>query len=123
MRKADPLGDVGRVSRQQQVVSKVVEKAADPSLLYRPWSQVKLIRAGTGALSVDQDASIFDIGRLMLDFKAATGPEGVQGVPTIQSLDYQPGGIGSAVLLDPEASKKDFQQIRDGSWKGGAQLP
>jgi LCP family protein required for cell wall assembly len=118
MRKADPLGDIGRADRQRQVVSAVMKKAVDPSLLWHPGRQLSLVRAGTDALTVDQDADILDLGRLILDFKAATGPDGIQGVPTVASLDYRPGGIGSAVLLDPDKSAEDFRQIREGTWAG-----
>jgi LCP family protein required for cell wall assembly len=118
MRKSDPLGDIGRGLRQRQVVAAVVGKAIDPSLLWHPMRQIELVKAGTEALTVDQDASILSLGRLLLDFRAAAGPDGVQGTPTIQTLDYEPGGIGSAVLLAPERSAQDFQEIRDGTWKG-----
>jgi LCP family protein required for cell wall assembly len=122
MRHADPLGDIGRGNRQRQVVAAVMNKALDPSLLWRPDRQVDLVKAGTGALVVDQDADVFDLGRLLLDFRAATGPDGIQGTPTIQSLNYQPGGIGSAVLLDPDRSARDFEEIRQGVWAGGGGL-
>jgi anionic cell wall polymer biosynthesis LytR-Cps2A-Psr (LCP) family protein len=118
MRKSDPLGDIGRAQRQRQVVGRIMGKALEPSLLWRPDRQLSLAKAGTEALTVDQDANIFNLGRLLLDFKAATGPQGVQGVPTIASMDYQPGGVGSAVLLDPEAAAEDFRQIADGTWAG-----
>ncbi|MDR2378540.1 MAG: LCP family protein [Bifidobacteriaceae bacterium] len=118
MRKADPLGDIGRGARQRQVLAAVMDKAIEPSLLWHPGRQVELARAGTQALAVDEGASIVGLGRLILDFKAATGPDGVQGTPTIESLDYRPGGIGSAVLLDPEASARDFAEIRAGTWAG-----
>jgi LCP family protein required for cell wall assembly len=120
MRKSDPNGDVGRGDRQRQVVSAVMKKAIEPSLLWHPARQIELVKAGTGALTLDQDTNILGLGRLMLDFKAATGPDGIQGTPTIKSLDYRPGGIGSAVLLDPEQSARDFEQIRSGTWAGNA---
>jgi LCP family protein required for cell wall assembly len=118
MRKADPEGDIGRAKRQRQVVSAVIKKAIDPSLLWHPGRQVDLVKAGTDALVVDQDTSVLTLGRLLLDFRAATGPDGIQGVPTIKNPDYWPGGVGSTVQLDPDQAPRDFQQIRDGSWNG-----
>jgi LCP family protein required for cell wall assembly len=120
MRKADPMGDIGRGDRQRQVLAAVIKKAIDPSLLWNPIRQIQLVNAGTDALTVDQDANILSLGRLLLDFKAATGPDGIQGTPTIKSLNYQPGGIGSAVLLDPERAPLDFEAIRTGTWTGPA---
>jgi LCP family protein required for cell wall assembly len=118
MRKADPLGDIGRGLRQRQVISAVMGKAIEPSLLWHPEHQLDLARAGTEALQVDQATNIFSLGRMMLDLRNAAGPNGVQGAPSIASLNYQPGGIGSAVLLDAEKSAEDFRQILEGTWAG-----
>jgi hypothetical protein len=67
---------------------------------------------------VDQEAGVIDLGRLLIDFKAATGPDGVQGVPTIKDMAYRPGGIGEAVLLDPVKAAEDFAAIRAETWAG-----
>jgi LCP family protein required for cell wall assembly len=123
MRKADPLGDIGRGERQRQVLGAVMHKAIEPALLLQPGRQVDLVKAGTTALTVDEDATIFSLGRLMLDLRAATGPEGIQGTPAIKTMNYQPGGIGQAVLLDPEEAARDFEEIRDGTWTGRTKLP
>ncbi|MDR2373555.1 MAG: LCP family protein [Bifidobacteriaceae bacterium] len=121
MRKADPTGDIGRGDRQRQVLAAVMKKAVEPSLAWHPQRQIDLVNAGTAALAVDQEANILDLGRLVLDFRAAAGPDGVQGHPAIKSIDYRPGGIGSAVLLDPEQAPRDFAAIRDGTWQGNAE--
>jgi LCP family protein required for cell wall assembly len=120
MRYSDPLGDIGRVARQRQVVAAVVEKAVEPSLLWRPDRQVALARAGAAALTVDREAGVLDLARLVLDFRAATGPDGIQGVPAIKDTAYQPGGIGQAVLLDPDQAPADFAAIQAGTWAGRA---
>jgi LCP family protein required for cell wall assembly len=117
MRYADPLGDIGRVNRQRQVLGAVMSEALSPKLALNPFKQVALTRAGTNALTVDQDLGIIGLGRLLLDFKKASGPDGIQGTPTIASLNYTPGGIGSAVLLDPDQSAADFAAILAGTWQ------
>jgi LCP family protein required for cell wall assembly len=118
MRKADPLGDIGRGARQRQVVAAVMQEAISPALLWQPWRQIALVEAGTGALTVDEATNIVDLGRLLLDFRAATGPDGIQGTPPIANIDYRPGGIGSAVLLDQDKAAQQFRQIREGAWGG-----
>jgi LCP family protein required for cell wall assembly len=118
MRYSDPEGDIGRASRQRQVVSAVMKKAITPKNLLWPPTQIDLIKAGTGALAVDKDMNAVALARMLLDFRAATGPDGVTGTPTIASLDYEPGGIGSAVLLDADQSEKDFRAIENGTWEG-----
>lgn len=119
MRYADPSGDIGRGLRQQRLISAVASKVANPALLFQPGKQVSLIDAGTGALTASDETNILDLGRLALAFRAATGPEGITGTPPISSLNYRPGGIGAAVLLDPERTPEFFAAIRDGSLPPG----
>jgi LCP family protein required for cell wall assembly len=120
MRYADPKGDIGRAERQRQVIGAIGDKAANPSIVMRPWGQVSLADSTLGALRVDQDASILDLGQLALAFRAANGPDGITGTPPISNPNYRPGGgIGSTVLLDPEASPTFWTSIRDGNLPPG----
>jgi len=119
MRYADPKGDIGRTERQQQLITRLGDEIAQRSLLWQPARQVTLLRAGTDALVVGEGTGIIDLGRLALAFRDATGPEGIRGTPPITSMDYRPGGIGSTVLLDPDASPGFWTAIRDGSLPPG----
>ncbi|GEL97648.1 LCP family protein [Cellulomonas terrae] len=120
MRKADLTGDVGRAERQRQLIGAVMGKVEPASLVLNPGKQVALIDAGTGALTVDDDAGIVDLAKLALAFKAANGEGGITGTPPIVSIDYRPGnGAGSTVLLDPDATPGFFAAIRDGSLPPG----
>lgn len=114
MRYADREGDIGRAARQRQLVSAIVDRANDPGTLINPGRQVDLLRAGTGALLVDNDTGIIDLGRMALAFRSATGADGVVGAPPIADYNYRPGGIGSAVLLDPERAPDFFARMRSG---------
>jgi len=115
MRKADPLGDIGRTQRQQQVIQAVTSEAAQPSLLYRPLEQVALIEAGLGLLVVSEGTNILDLGRMALAFREATGEDGVRGAPPISDIDYRVAEVGSTVLLDPETSDAFFDSVLDGT--------
>ncbi len=115
MRYSDPLGDIGRGQRQQQLISAVTHEVAAPSTLLNPVRQVSLVRAGTGALATDDATGIVDLARLALTFRSATGPEGVRGAPPIADYDYRPGGLGSTVLLDEAAAPGFFRSLSDGS--------
>jgi len=118
MRYADPRGDLGRVERQRQVVGQVLKRAVTPQTLLWPPKQVALVNAGSAALVVDESMNILSLGRLALDFRKATGPDGVMGTPKVASTNFQPGGIGSAVLLDEAAAAQAFEQIAQGTWLG-----
>lgn len=119
MRKADPEGDIGRAARQRQLIGAVMGKVDPASLVWHPSQQVALVRAGTGALTLDEDANIVDLARLALAFRAANGDGGITGTPPIANLDYRPGNVGSTVLLDPAASPGFWAAIRDGSYSPG----
>lgn len=120
MRYADPDGDIGRTQRQQQVIQAVASSIADPSLAVKPAEQVSLLRAGTDALAVSEGTSILDLGRLALAFRSATGPTGVRGTPPIADANYQPGGVGSTVLLDEELAPAFWADLRDGNLEAGS---
>ncbi len=115
MRYSDPKGDIGRTERQQQVIQAITGKVANAGTLLNPAKQVDLLGAGLGAVLVDQDTNILDLGRLALAFRAATGPDGVRGTPPIADLDYRPGGVGSAVLITPEEAEAFFASVADGT--------
>jgi len=119
MRKADPQGDIGRAARQRQLIGAVMGKVDPRSLVVHPDRQVRLVRSGTDALTLDEDATILDIARLALAFRAANGDGGVTGTPPIANIDYRPGDVGSTVLLDPALSPGFWAQVRDGELPPG----
>jgi LCP family protein required for cell wall assembly len=119
MRKADPEGDIGREKRQRQLIGAVMGKLSLTSLVWHPSEQVKLIDAGTAALTLDSQANIHTLASLAMAFRAANRPGGVTGTPPIKSLNYQPGNVGSTVLLDPAKAPAFWQQVRDGKLAAG----
>ena len=119
MRKVDLEGDIGRAKRQQQLISALSSAAATPSLVVRPDRQVALITTGLGALQVSNGTNILDLGRLALAFRSASGPGGIKGTPPISSTNYRPGGVGSTVRLDPQATPGFFAAIMNGTLKPG----
>jgi LCP family protein required for cell wall assembly len=122
MRYADPTGDIGRAGRQRQVMGALIEKVATPSSLINPANLISVVDAGTAALTVDESMNIIDLARLAWALRAATGPNGATGTPTIATIGYDPGGgVGSTVLLDEEAAAKDFRRLEKGKWKGNDQ--
>jgi LCP family protein required for cell wall assembly len=119
MRKADHEGDIGRAKRQQQLIAGLTSAAATPSLAVNPGRQVALVDAGLGALHASDETSIVDLGRLALAFRSATGPDGIRGTPPISDADHRPGGIGSTVLLDPDAAPGFFADVMNGALPPG----
>jgi len=119
MRYADPEGDVGRAKRQQQLIGAVTKELAKPGNLWQPGQQLAIARAGTDVLTVSKGTGSLDIARLGLAFRAARGDGGITGTPPIATIDYRPGGIGSAVLLDPDTAPAFFADLAAGRLEPG----
>ena len=113
MRKSDPTGDIGRGLRQRAIISAAVKKAMSPSTLLNPSATSKLVDAGTGSLTVDKDSGVWDIGQMVLAFRAASN-DGLTGAPPIEDPDYEPGDVGSTVLLVDTTAPIFFGKVRDG---------
>lgn len=114
MRYQDPRGDLGRAERQRQIIQAVTKGMLRPSTLL-PNRQVSLVDAGTKSIALDEKSNIFTLGKLALAFRKATGDDGVRGTPPVSSTNYQPGGVGSAVLVTDEDASWFFQQVAEGS--------
>jgi len=119
MRYSDPTSDFGRTDRQRQLVNAIAAKAAKPSLVFKPATQVKLVDAGTAVLQVDDGTNVVDLAKLGMAFKAANGKDGVTGLPPIADRDYRPGNVGSSVLLDPDKTPTFFANVMNGKLKAG----
>lgn len=119
MRYADPLGDIGRTQRQQQVVSAVAKKALSPSTFLNPFKAKKVAEAGLGSVRVSNGTHALDLARMARVFNAARGADAVTGTPPIASLDYRVDGVGSCVLLDPDTIGQFWADIETGSYAPG----
>jgi len=114
MRYSDQQGDIGRTERQRQLVSSIIQEVAQPSVLLNPANHVGLVDSTLSSIAVDEDTGIVDLARMALAFRAATGSEGLIGPPPIADLNYQPGGVGSTVLLDPDRAPDFFARLGEG---------
>lgn len=119
MRHEDPLGDIGRTQRQQQVIAAVVKKAASPSILLNPFKAHDVATAALSNVAVSNGTHAYDLAVMALAFNAARGTDAVKGTPPIASIDYRVDGVGSCVLLDPDLSADFWIQIADGTYPAG----
>ena len=100
-RHADPkLGDVARGGQQREVVNAVGHKALSPWTFLNPFRYWSLNMSAADSLQVDQDLSVFGMGRFAWGMTHAK----LNCVVPISNLSVQ---------LDPVRSKQMFKLIRE----------
>jgi len=110
MRHADPLGDIGRVQRQQEFVASVLHKSLSPNVLLNPLAVRSLGRAATSVVSVGQDEGLTDLGKFALAMRAISKGSGkTMTVPIAQANGFRAGQ--SVVLWDQAKARKLFQSL------------
>lgn len=110
MRYDDPRGDLGRAERQRDLMSKVAGEALSWGTIFNPAEQLRLSRAGTNTLFVDETMSVFDVAKMMLTFRSAGN---LSGTPPLWSTSEMTD-VGAVVLLDEDAAPGFFQKMANG---------
>ncbi len=121
-RHGDLLGDIGRVLRQQQVVSAVAKKTMSPSTFLNPFKAKTVAEAGLDSFRVSNGTHALDLARMAMVFNAARGADAVTGTPPISSIDYRVDGVGSCVLLNPDTIGEFWAQIAAGTYAPGTKV-
>jgi len=119
MRYSDPLGDIGRTQRQQQVVSKVTKEAFKPGVVFNPFRLHAVGNAGMDAVKVSEGTSPLGVAQAALAFRSARGDDAVTGTPPIKDMGHRVKGVGSTVLLDPEKIDRFWEKIANGEYEPG----
>jgi LCP family protein required for cell wall assembly len=105
-RHADPrLGDVARGGQQRQVVNAVGDKALSPWTFLNPFRYWDLNMSAADSLTVDQDLSVFGMGRFAWGMTHAK----LNCVVPISDL---------GVHLDPTRSQQMFKLLREDNTDG-----
>jgi len=112
-RHFDPLGDLGRVQRQRQVVSAIVSGATSPSTLLHPGRVWSLASHGGADLAVDPTMSSWDAVRLARAVRAVSGGAGVTTTVPIADANASTAA-GSSVLWDAPKAARLFRSLQAG---------
>lgn len=117
MRYADPLGDLGRVQRQREILGGVAKKLASPMTVIIPtrWWGVNVGLAQ--ALTVDDQMHLFDLVKTAPAVASMGGGKGLTLTVPIENPDYQTPS-GSAIKWDSEQALAMFGQIKAGDTTG-----
>ncbi len=112
-RYSDPRGDIGRAARQRQFLGAIMKKTATPSTVLIPtrwWTVTHDVAQG---LTVGQDTTLMDAGRVVLALRAVSRGEALSLVVPLSSVNYQTSA-GSSVKWDTERARALFTMLRDG---------
>ena len=113
MRKADPLGDLGRVQRQRQMLAAIAKEAASPLTVVSPARYWNLSTATADAVSIGEDTTFFEMAKMASAMRKVSGGQGF----TLTVPVADPGAstpVGSAVLWDEEEAKAMFADVARG---------
>lgn len=122
-RYSDPLGDLGRVKRQQQLVSAVAQESTDASVLLDPWTLIPFVSTALSALTVDRESDVGELSGMAWRARGLAGggsggtetATGTTTATTTVPVTAQPRipGVGDVVVWDKKAAEKLFGALRD----------
>jgi LCP family protein required for cell wall assembly len=111
-RYSDPRGDLGRVERQQEFLSAVMDKATSAGTLLNPVALSKAALSGGGALTIDEDTGILDLVRFANAMRRLGGSAGKRVTVPVAGIGCRPGA-GSVVLWDDDKAAQLFTARRN----------
>jgi LCP family protein required for cell wall assembly len=110
MRYADPMGDLGRIERQQQFLSSVMKKVATPAVLLNPISMWNLVDAGTASVNVGEGDSVIDVSTLARAMRGLSNGNGTLTTVPVSQTDANTAA-GSSVIWDEAAARELFVSL------------
>jgi len=122
MRYSDPLGDIGRTQRQQQLIGTVAHDVLSPATILNPFKLVPVTASSLDAFRVSEGTGVIDLGKFALTLRTGMGGNAVTGTPPIKDLGYRVDGAGSTVLLDPDQIDDFWDKIANGEYEPGAEV-
>ena len=110
-RYSDPLGDLGRVTRQRQFLSALMNKVASPGNLLVPWNLKGVGESGAQGLAVDNDMGPITAVKIAWALKNVTSSGQSVQIPVANSA--YPTYAGEAVLWDDAKAKELFDALNN----------
>ncbi len=114
MRHGDPLGDLGRVQRQREVITQIAKKTMSPTTLLNPFSAFPLAKSGGNALTVDRQLGILDLAYFAYGMKEVSGGSGLSLTVPVSDPGKRTS-YGDVVEWDAAKSKIVFNALKDDS--------
>ncbi|NEA31680.1 LCP family protein [Streptomyces sp. SID13031] len=111
-RHFDPLGDLGRVQRQREMIGAIADKAVGPATFLNPFRFYKLSTAGAEALTIDKDMGPLTLLKFARGMKAvAAGGNGITLTVPVSDTNLKTPN-GSAVKWDNAKATALFKALK-----------
>ncbi|MDB1087174.1 LCP family protein [Streptomyces sp. ACA25] len=112
-RYQEAMGDLGRTKNQQKFLGALGDQVAKPTTLLNPFRLYPTMGASLDSLIVDEDMSVWQLGRMFLALRGVQGENGTQMNVPVANPGFSTDK-GSAVLWDEEAAATLMKQLKDG---------
>jgi LCP family protein required for cell wall assembly len=107
--RATPRADLDRMLHQREFMSAMLRRAASPAVWLNPWRWFSVPHAAVAALSVDQDAHVWNLARL------GWALHGSPATVTVPIGEFTGNDSGSVLIWDSEAARALFEALRTDS--------
>ena len=107
--RATPRSDLDRMRHQREFVSAMLHRAQSPAVWLNPWRWYTTSHAAVAALTVDQDAHVWNLARL------GSALRGIGAAVTIPIAEFTNNDSGSVVIWDSGAATALFDALRTDS--------
>ena len=109
--RVGPMGDLGRVERQREVIAAIASQGTQPATLLNPLRSFRLASSAGKTLSVDDGTGPMDLARFGLAMRAVAGGSAVTlTVPVADATRRTNAGL--VVDWDTEKAEQVFNAIR-----------
>jgi LCP family protein required for cell wall assembly len=103
--RATPRADLDRMINQRAFMSALLHRTTSPAVLLNPLRWQPIARAATNAVAVDQDAHVWDLGRL------AWAMHGDMVTTTVPIGEFTGSDSGAVVVWDSDAASRLFTAL------------
>jgi LCP family protein required for cell wall assembly len=104
--RSTPRADLDRMLHQREFMAAMLGRAASPAVWLNPWRWYALPRAGLAALTVDNDAHVWNLGRL------AWALRGSLTTLTVPIGQFTGNEAGAVVVWDAAMAASLFDALR-----------
>jgi LCP family protein required for cell wall assembly len=104
--RATPRADLDRMRHQREFMSAMLQRAVSPGVWVNPWRWYAVPHAALGALTVDNDAHVWSLGRL------AWALHGSYTTLTVPIGEFTGNESGSVVIWDSATAASLFEALR-----------